>query len=118
MVIQGAAPGAALLRGYIEKHKLTRSGAARQLMTSAAAIQYWITGAQRPRADARERIEKWSAGEVPSSSWLRPEEAAKLEAVELMREPPAAEDTEETESTEDAAPESGNEPVRESRSAS
>lgn len=73
--------GARLLKAAIKKRKITRAAAARELKTSPAAVQYWIAGAQRPRADARERIEIWSGGDVPAGSWLLGSERDKLDAV-------------------------------------
>lgn len=70
--------GARLLKAHITKLGITRSAAAKQIGASAAAVQYWITGGQRPRSDIRQRIEKWSAGEVPAESWLKADEARAL----------------------------------------
>lgn len=74
-------PGAALLRDYLDEKHLTRAEAARQIGASAAAVQYWLTGGQRPRADIRQRIEKWTGGLIPADSWLTEDEAQKLAAV-------------------------------------
>jgi len=81
--------GPHLFDEYMKRRGVKRADAAKALNTSVSAIHYWINGGQRPRADMREAIEKWSGGEVPADAWMSPEERARIDAVE----PPSSERT-------------------------
>lgn len=53
---------------------------------STTALHYWLHGSQ-PRIEQRERIERYTGGAVPVSSWTRPEQADAIAAVQPA--PPA-----------------------------
>jgi transcriptional regulator with XRE-family HTH domain len=67
-----------LLREFLKAKGLTQAGAATQIGIVPAALTYYLKATQRPRADIRQRIAKWSEGAVPESSWLTAAEAGKL----------------------------------------
>lgn len=79
--------GPKLFDDYLVAREIKRADAARQLKTSVSAVHYWIKGGQRPRADIRKRIARWTGGEVPESSWLTEEEASALEGTEDHDDP-------------------------------
>lgn len=82
--------GPELFDRFLTERGIKRSAAATQLNTSVSAIHYWIKGGQRPRADVRSKIERWSGGEVPATSWLTEEERKGLADVgEAHAEPEA-----------------------------
>jgi hypothetical protein len=91
--------GPLLFDKFLTERGIKRSAAATQLNTSVSAIHYWIKGGQRPRADVRSKIERWSGGEVPASSWLTEEESEQLSSME-----PAPEKTDESVVESEASP--------------
>ena len=77
---------------------LTQVEAARQLAIPPSALTGYIKRKQRPRSDIRQRIAKWTSGEVPESAWLTADELSELGSVgEVViptgaNEPPDPED--------------------------
>jgi transcriptional regulator with XRE-family HTH domain len=69
------------LVAFVEARGLSYAEAARQLSVTRAVFGEWISGSQRPRAEHRAAIEKWTGGEVPAGSWLTLDEQAQIDAV-------------------------------------
>lgn len=68
-----------LLASFLEAKKpLNQAQAAEQLGIVPAALTGYLKRKQRPRADIRQRIAKWSEGFVPEESWLTDDERGDL----------------------------------------
>lgn len=74
----GTYPAAKLLARFIGDKGLTQAAAADQLSIVPAALSMYLKRRQRPRADIRTRIAKWSEGAVPEDAWLTAKERAGL----------------------------------------
>jgi transcriptional regulator with XRE-family HTH domain len=70
-----------LLAEFIRVHGLSLRDAARGIGTSKTSLIFWLRGDQRPRAEVRDAIEKWTSGAVPASSWLLPGEVLPVDRV-------------------------------------
>jgi hypothetical protein len=68
--------GPELLRSYIKSHDLKTADVAAALNASISAVHYWLKGGQKPRAEHREDLERWTNGAVPASSWREQEASA------------------------------------------
>ncbi len=83
-VPMGVYPAVDLLKAFFKtKEPLTQAAAAEQLGIVPSALTAYLKGTQRPRSDIRQRIEKWSGGAVPESSWLTAKERKGLAGVEI-----------------------------------
>jgi len=65
--------GARRFRAFREKHGINYSEAARALRVSRPSIYAWEDGSKVPEADARDRIEVWTGGEVTPAMWRTPD---------------------------------------------
>lgn len=83
--------GIDLFEAYIRDKK--KSEVAAELHVSPSVLYYWLKRAQKPREAMRIKIEKWSKGAVPASSWLEAKEIASIAAQEEDSSPPASERT-------------------------
>jgi transcriptional regulator with XRE-family HTH domain len=82
-----------LLSCFIKaKLGLTQAEAAEQLGIVPSALTGYLGRKQRPRGDIRKRIEIWSGGAVPESSWLTAEEAVRLGQISAAYVPAAERD--------------------------
>ena len=61
---------------------ISNAEAARQLGVTPVALHYWLRGIQRPRAEMREVIERWSGGAVQAADWLKESERARIDGTE------------------------------------
>lgn len=85
-------PAQGLLKDFISAKGLTQLAAAKQLDLPASALSQYLQKKQRPRADIRQKIARWSGGAVPEASWLSSAERRDIDdqAVANTRKPSAA----------------------------
>lgn len=62
-------PGRHLLAAEVEKRGGNKAAAARDLSVALPSFLEWLSGDSRPSHWRRPRIERWSDGRVPVSSW-------------------------------------------------
>lgn len=66
---QTQADGAALLKGFLDRHKITYENAGEALKVTRVTIWSWINRKSTPLEASRQDIETWTAGDVPSDAW-------------------------------------------------
>lgn len=72
-------PGRGLLKAFLEKHKLTFRATAEALQLQHPTVYNWVVGRATPQSHLRKRLEMWTSGEVPESSWELPIESIRVE---------------------------------------
>lgn len=80
----------------VSRPGLTQSDAADQLGIRASALSQYLKRKQRPKADIRQRIARWSEGAVPEAAWLTAKERNGLADIDaaVAPAPDEAPDTE------------------------
>lgn len=76
--------GHELWAGFLAAVGATEAEAARAISVSRGVLSQWKDG-QRPRAEIRARIARWTRGRVPPVAWMTDEERAAIEAVQPVR---------------------------------
>lgn len=85
-----AYPGPDLLLALITERRLSRGSVAKALGTSKTSVIFWLQRKQRPEADMREKIARWSGNRVPVEAWRDPDEVAEIASIKpLPRRPPS-----------------------------
>lgn len=74
-------PGSRLFARFLEKNRIRPADAARALRVARSAVQQWLDEIQRPKQALRERIERWTGGDVPAVSWSTKEEREAVDHV-------------------------------------
>ncbi len=69
-----------LLAKFLDANALSLRTAAEGIGTSKTSLIFWLRGDQRPRAEVRAAIEKWTSGAVPAT-WLAPGEVLPVDRV-------------------------------------
>jgi transcriptional regulator with XRE-family HTH domain len=82
--------GHQLLRTFLERHGISSARCARALGVTRGNVTHWLGRGQRPRAEHREAIARWTRGFVPVAAWLTNEERAAVAAVVPFRSARAA----------------------------
>lgn len=72
-------PESALFFAFLRGAGISEAAAARALATTQGGIYRWHRVAL-PTAAMRLRIQRWSRGRVPATSWLRADERAAIDA--------------------------------------
>jgi hypothetical protein len=67
-------PARTMLLREIESRGGNKAQVSREIGVSAPSLLAWVCGQARPEYVNRVRIERWSQGRVPQSSWLTPDE--------------------------------------------
>ncbi len=72
---------AELLKGYLEANEVTYEAAGKELRVTRQTIWAWLKHGSVPSEGVKLKIEEWTKGEVPASSWptvdrRKPEEPA------------------------------------------
>jgi predicted transcriptional regulator len=74
--------GARKFSAFRRRHKLTFTQVAQALRVSRPAVYSWEDGTKLPDADARDRIEVWTSGEVTPEMWRTSQAARKLSEIQ------------------------------------
>lgn len=73
-------PGSALLQ-WMKDHGVSHATLGKAVGKSAGAVYGWTADEFRPEALVRQKLERYTRGEVPASIWLTVAEQAELASV-------------------------------------
>jgi transcriptional regulator with XRE-family HTH domain len=76
--------GHELWAAFLAARGLTDIEAADAIGVTRGLLSQWKNGS-RPGAEVRDRIERWTRGEVPAASWRTAEEQARLDEIVPVR---------------------------------
>jgi transcriptional regulator with XRE-family HTH domain len=71
--------GESLLRAWLKRNGCSKTKLAARMRVSRPAVHYWTTGASRPVAHLRERLERITG--IPRLAWYTVAEAKAVEMI-------------------------------------